>query len=439
MHVNELTASEHATRIAAHAAPERRPVLLLLSRMRFQVLAGVIVAVILPAFARSLYEPGPSFAINADTSTIGTLWAFMAGYLMFRKVTGFPGVRATAYIIPVFLAAYGLTVTGFFLLRLDYSRLQFLISLLSSTAFFYGVFIVVRRLKRMELAVIPCGDTSRLTSLRWVTWRTLASPADAAGAGAIVVDFRADLPDEWERVIADRALAGAPVYDARHVFESLSGRVQLEHLSENRIGSLTPNSIYDSGKRYVDLVLAVIALALLWPFIALCALAVRIESPGPAIFRQQRMGFRGRPFTIYKLRTMYERGERTETPEAQMTKAGDSRITPLGRFLRKTRLDELPQLINILRGEMSWIGPRPEALHLAAWYETVLPFYRYRHIVRPGITGWAQVNQGHVTGVDEVDIKLQYDFFYVKNFSLWLDVLVLLRTIRVVLTGHGAR
>ncbi|TIP99650.1 MAG: sugar transferase, partial [Mesorhizobium sp.] len=117
----------------------------------------------------------------------------------------------------------------------------------------------------------------------------------------------------------------------------------------------------------------------------------------------------------------------------------DTRITRLGQFLRKSRIDELPQAINILRGEMSWIGPRPEALVLSKWYEAELPFYRYRHIVRPGITGWAQVNQGHVAAVDDVLEKLHYDFYYIKNFSPWLDVLIVFRTIRTMLTGFGAR
>lgn len=439
MHVNELTAAEHATRSAAHGASEHRPLLLLIGRMRFQLLAGSFVAVALPTLARSLYEPGSSLEISLDQSLVGTFWAFLLGYLMFRKVTGFPGVRATALILPVFIASYGIAITGFFLLRLEYSRLQFLISFVLSVAFFYAVFIIVRRLHRMQLAIVPGGDTKRLLSLRFVNWRTLTSPSDAAQIGGIVADLRAPLPVEWERFIAERALAGAPVYDSRHVFESLSGRVQIEHLSENPIGTLTPNSIYQSGKRYLDFLSAGMALLLLWPVLALCALAIRLESPGPAIFRQQRMGFRGRPFTIYKLRTMHQTVDSSESLEGQMTKSGDSRITRLGRFLRKTRLDELPQLINILRGEMSWIGPRPEAMKLSLWYEGLIPFYRYRHIVRPGITGWAQVSQGHVTSLDDADLKLQYDFFYVKNFSLWLDILVLLRTVRVVFTGHGAR
>ena len=122
-----------------------------------------------------------------------------------------------------------------------------------------------------------------------------------------------------------------------------------------------------------------------------------------------------------------------------MTQDADNRITNIGRFLRKTRLDELPQIWNILGGDMSWIGPRPEAQELAEWYEGEIPFYSYRHIVRPGITGWAQVNQGHVTSIEDVEAKLRFDFYYVKNLSLWLDVLIALKTLRVVVSGIGAK
>ena len=122
-----------------------------------------------------------------------------------------------------------------------------------------------------------------------------------------------------------------------------------------------------------------------------------------------------------------------------MTRDGDDRITRVGRFLRRTRLDELPQVWNVLIGDMSWIGPRPEALALAQWFEEEVPFYSYRHIVRPGITGWAQVNQGHVTELEATRSKLRFDFYYVKNLSLWLDILIALKTLRVIVQGVGAR
>jgi lipopolysaccharide/colanic/teichoic acid biosynthesis glycosyltransferase len=170
------------------------------------------------------------------------------------------------------------------------------------------------------------------------------------------------------------------------------------------------------------------------------AMAVRLDSPGPAFFRQRRMGYRGFDFTMLKFRTMRVEDAEDEDPRlAAITGAEDLRVTRVGRFLRRYRLDELPQVINVLKGEMSWIGPRPEAIPLSRWYEAELPFYRYRHIVRPGITGWAQLKQGHVAQVDEVLEKLHYDFYYIKNFSFWLDLLIVAGTLRVILSGHGAR
>ncbi len=142
---------------------------------------------------------------------------------------------------------------------------------------------------------------------------------------------------------------------------------------------------------------------------------------------------------MYKFRTMNGEKPTADMLTAAMTKDLDPRITRVGRFLRRSRLDELPQLFNILRGEMSFIGPRPEAQILSEWYTAELPFYRYRHIVKPGLTGWAQVTQGHVAAADQVLEKLHYDFYYIKNLSLWLDVLIVARTIRTVLTGFGAR
>jgi lipopolysaccharide/colanic/teichoic acid biosynthesis glycosyltransferase len=192
-------------------------------------------------------------------------------------------------------------------------------------------------------------------------------------------------------------------------------------------------------RQALDWIVALAVLILLAPFLVALMIAIRLDSPGPAIFRQTRIGYRGRPFTMYKLRTMkVAEPKAQEEREHAMTKRGDDRITRVGHFLRVTRLDELPQLINILKGEMGWIGPRPEAAPLSAWYEAEIPFYSYRHIVRPGITGWAQVNQGHVAAVEDVSHKLHYDFYYIKNFSPWLDIVIALKTLKTIKTGFGA-
>jgi len=145
---------------------------------------------------------------------------------------------------------------------------------------------------------------------------------------------------------------------------------------------------------------------------------------------------------MLKFRTMRPRPKADGVDAAlhdAMTQSGDQRITRIGQFLRRSRLDELPQVVNVLRGEMSFIGPRPEAVALSEWYEKELPFYFYRHIVRPGISGWAQVHQGHVTDLESVHQKLTYDFYYIKNFSAWLDILIALRTVSVMLSGFGSK
>lgn len=157
------------------------------------------------------------------------------------------------------------------------------------------------------------------------------------------------------------------------------------------------------------------------PVAAVIALAIRLDSKGPALFRQKRVGQSGKPITVYKFRTMSDIGF-AEERNAAMIGEDDERVTRIGHFLRSSRLDELPQILNILMGEMSWIASRPEAAILCKWYTSEISFYRYRHVVKPGISGWAQVNQGHVADVDEVHRKLQYDFYYIKYFSHWLDV-----------------
>lgn len=408
------------------------------ARMRFQLFFGYLFAVVAPAIVRPNMEVYPDPIVQYDNSLYGTSAAFLLGYFIFRKLTAFPGVRASGYVLPAFAISYAGLGLLFWLLRLDYSRYQFLTSFLVSAVFFYVVFFIARRGKRLSLAIVPGGQVERLLSLSFVDWRPLRSPDDLPASVPLVADLRADLGEAWERLIADSVVSGRPVYDFKAVMESLSGRVQVEHLSENTFGSLIPNTMYASAKRYMDVVLAIVSLIQLAPIFLVVGFLIKRESPGPAYFTQTRMGYRGKPFTVVKFRTMRAAPAPGDASQ-QMTLPDDARITKLGRFLRRTRIDELPQIINILKGDMSWIGPRPEAMGLSALYESQIPFYRYRHAVRPGITGWAQVNQGHVTSVADVDVKLQYDFYYVKNFSFWLDLMVIFKTLIVVLTGKGAK
>jgi exopolysaccharide biosynthesis polyprenyl glycosylphosphotransferase len=190
-------------------------------------------------------------------------------------------------------------------------------------------------------------------------------------------------------------------------------------------------------KRTFDLAVGSVLMLLALPIMLIVGLMIAAEAPGPVIYRQERVGRRGRKFTLFKFRSMIVGAERDGKP----TWAGvnDARVTRVGRLLRKTRIDELPQLLNVVRGEMSLVGPRPERPEFVAMLSEQIPFYSIRHSVKPGITGWAQVRYYYTATVEDAAKKLEYDIYYVKNHSLLLDFLILLETVRVVLLGEGAR
>lgn len=409
-------------------------------RIRLQLGAGLLLALFMPLLLAKIGIIEAFGIFRPDASIPAALFGVVAGYYGFRKVSGYPGVRPAFHILPSFMLSYGAAVVALFFARLDYSRSFLIVSFVCCVAWYYVVYFKLQRQRIVTLGVVPCGKVSALYEIQGVRWVELTEPGgDMDHIDAVVADLRADMPDEWERFLADQALAGKLVLHQKQIYESLTGRVSIDHLSENNFGSLVPAVLYPKVKRVMDLTSAILALPFLVPVLLAIGLAIKLESRGPAIFTQERMGYRGRPFVIYKFRTMDPEGRTAHDRDAAITRDGDIRITPIGQFLRRTRLDELPQVINILRGEMSWIGPRPEAVPLSIWYEAELPFYRYRHIVRPGISGWAQVKQGHVSDVADVREKLYYDFYYIKNFSLWLDVLIAAGSIRTICSGFGAR
>jgi lipopolysaccharide/colanic/teichoic acid biosynthesis glycosyltransferase len=413
-------------------------------RIRLQLGVGLLLAVVIPYLVRLRQEIGPAGVGQPDleslnNSLVGTIAALVGGYYAFRRVSYYPGVRASYHIFPTFAISYGLVLVAFFFARLDYSRLHFLTSFMLCVFWYYVVYFKLQRQHTLRIGIVPAGAVEHLLEVPDVTWVMLDSGNKEQPHDAIVADLRADLPDEWERFLADRALAGSLVMHVKQMEESLTGRVAIDHLSENNLGSLIPGIVYAKIKRLGDLVLAAILIPLLAPLMLLVAIGIKLTSRGPILFVQERMGYQGRTFRMYKLRTMKVAEEVEDARLAAITRDEDDRVTGIGKYLRRYRIDELPQILNIFTGEMSWIGPRPEAVPLSRWYEAELPFYRYRHIVRPGITGWAQVRQGHVAGVGDVLWKLQYDFYYIKNFSFWLDLLIVARTARTILSGFGAR
>ena len=413
-------------------------------RTRIQA-AVAILLVLLQYLALVTFSSAAADSIELVYSTAaGCILATGLGIFFLRGVGQYPGVEESVYMIPGFCASYGLLLLTFILGRLEYSRILLTSSFIVNIVFFLGAYSALRRNTRLNIGLVQEGDYAALLEVDRINWRILSGPSDCVvGLDAISVDLRSEISDGWERRLADFALNGLPVYHSKHLLESLTGKVEIEHLSENSFGTLSPLHAYMSIKQALDMLIAFAGLVILSPVFALVALWVVLDSPGPAFFRQIRIGYQGKPFRVYKFRSMTVAPDQEPDAgailEAAKTKNRDQRITQLGAFLRRSRIDELPQLLNVVRGEMSWIGPRPEAQVLSHWYEKEIPFYRYRHIVHPGITGWAQVNQGHVAEVSEVKSKLYYDFYYIKNFSPWIDLLIMFRTIRTMLTGFGSR
>ena len=187
-------------------------------------------------------------------------------------------------------------------------------------------------------------------------------------------------------------------------------------------------------KRFADLLISAVLLICTIPILIPIALAIYLQDRGPVFYSQIRTGLFGEPFKIYKLRTMHQKAE---TNGPRWSGPNDQRITPMGKWLRQTRLDELPQLLNIIKGEMSLIGPRPERPELEHNLEAEIPNYRLRHLLRPGLSGWAQVNMAYASSVEDAELKLSYDLYYLRNYGPWLDLLILMKTIKTVLKGAG--
>lgn len=230
--------------------------------------------------------------------------------------------------------------------------------------------------------------------------------------------------------------AGIGVRSATWFWERRLRRVDIDQVPADWFEAVAKPSRGQSVVRAFDVLVSLGLLVLTLPLMLLTALLIRLDSPGPALYRQERVGLGGASFTLLKFRSMRADAEMRGPTWAQ---AKDPRVTRVGQFIRKVRIDELPQLLNVLRGEMSFVGPRPERPHFVEQLTAAIPHYRERNLVKPGVTGWAQVNYPYGASIEDARMKLSYDLYYVRNRSLLLDFLILVATVRVILFQEGAR
>ena len=241
-------------------------------------------------------------------------------------------------------------------------------------------------------------------------------------------------------LLFDCRLNGIQVLDESSFWEREAGCINIDDQDPGWLFSskgFRHGRIEEIRKRSFDLLLALAGLILALPLMLIIAVLIKFDGGGPVLYRQERVGLRGRIFTLYKFRSMHENAEDGGRP--QWATIGDPRITRVGRFIRYARIDELPQLLNVLRGDMSLIGPRPERPYFVQQLGAAIPLYSLRHGVKPGITGWAQVKASYGASIEDARVKLRYDLYYIKHQGLMLDLLILLRTLRVVILLEGAR
>lgn len=400
------------------------------------VVAGValVCAIVLPALYAALFY-GTFRDLPVDMTVhvfLNALCNFLVLMFAWNLVTR---ARSRApWLMVMTMITHGGLVFLVVLGRLYYSRpMLFTAALLS---FLGGIAVMWARdrLRHPRIAVIAFEGSQE--ALGWVAgpYDRIADPrADLRDYDIVLVDFDDERHRDWMSAVSSAMLAGQDVRHLAEYVEDRRGRVSIDHFQVDHV--MRPGqALYREAKRALDILLVVAILPIAGPVVALGALGVALTMGTPVLFTQKRVGYAGKVFTIYKLRTM------TRAPrEADATAVGDMRVTGVGRFLRRFRIDELPQLWNVLKGEMSLIGPRPEQPELARAYVSQMPAFAFRHLVRPGITGWAQIRAGYAANLAETREKLSFDLYYLKNASVTLDLEIAARTAFTLLSGRGVR
>ncbi len=401
---------------------------------------GILVALTLPVVAGGLGGAEMPASVRYALG-LGAAGAYLVSAVTVRRVRHLPEPNLPAILVALVCILYVLGMLVAFGLGGTVPH-GMLLLLAAAIIFFVGLWIVaIRRVVFVRYLVIPVGIGSELAEVNPIGLQldTAVEPLSEEGVRAydgVVYDDQAPLDRTWFDFVATCRFAQVPLRRAQEVHEAVTGRVSLRHLSEGFVERIPQYKIYDTVKRSLDLVGILVTLPIMIVLGSAAVIAIRIESPGRAVFSQERIGLGNRQFTLYKLRSMFNSAE-----EAGPRFAGedDCRVTWVGAILRRFRIDEIPQIWNILRGEMSWIGPRPEQPRFVQEFDRQIAYYRYRHLVRPGISGWAQVRQGYAADVTSTRGKLEYDLYYLKHRSFWLDLLIAFKTLGAIVTGFGAR
>lgn len=395
-------------------------------------------------YAPELYRPGRHmFNRLIQATAVGTIVLFCI-FFMIPSLKAWRGILlANTLLLPFFLIGWRSLFARWLRLELPSNRVLIIGS--GDLAKDIGADIYNRKVHGLKLVGFIDDDPAKLG-------HSIVNPGVIGGYGDIGRVARSEKVDRIIIALHDRRsklpmsalldckLKGISVEEGETFHERATGKIPLDHLKpswmvfSDGFKSLRSRKIL---KRFFDLVFSTVGLSIFLPVMLLTAVLIKIESSGPVIFSQERVGENGKLFKIYKFRSMRQDAEAGTGPV--WAGSDDDRITRVGRFIRKTRIDELPQLINVIKGDMSFVGPRPERPYFVEKLKEAIPYYEMRTVAKPGITGWAQIKYPYGATVKDALEKLQFDIFYIKNMSPLLDIMIIFWTIKVVLTGKGAR
>lgn len=399
-------------------------------------LTGLILLLVIAHYGFPFFENGrvvgPALPLLAGASIAYLILSIILSSLRAHPTSTHP------LVVNFVCTALGLLLfMGLAAARLYFS-LGFLTAYILFTNLWFSIeFFLRRKLGRYSFVVAPGGYDLFSETFPNCTLIPLPDPRELPESiDGLIIDFEQPLSEVWLAFVSRCILEGVPVISVDDFIETEKGVIILEHLNTARTISFQKNQLYVLVKQVIDLILVILSLPLWLPLALITAVLIRIESPGPALYTQLRIGKQGKPFRIYKFRSMRCDAEREG---AKFASHRDSRITRVGAVIRKFRIDEIPQFWNILKGDMSLIGPRPEQVPFVERFERTIPYYQLRHIVRPGITGWAQVTRGYAADEAQTAEKLAADLYYVKKCSFSLDFLITIKTIGTILTGFGSR
>ena len=409
-----------------------------INRSLLLLLAWIIFGVILVTALTSFFVYN-TFLFWNDMKTRTFISISIIIYLLFSilslRINRFSYREQLGLVLFILSVGMSVFLTIIAIGRLYYSR-SYLVYYYIFSFIWIGIgFYFFKNPKNSFFLLCPWGLCLELAKNSGRKWEMLETP-QLKKCDGIIVDLHEKIEPQWMRLIANASLINLPVYHAATIYEKTAGKVSAIHLNEGILSTYKVNIVYFRIKSILEKILIMLFSPLLIFAVILVSIIIKMDSKGPVFFIQERAGRKGKPFKMYKFRSMITESEKDG---ARFTSTDDKRITKIGNILRKYRIDEIPQFLNILKGEMSLIGPRPEQVVFSNKFEKEIPFYAYRHLVNPGITGWAQVNHGYAAGTEETETKLEYDLYYVKYMGFWLDLIVILKTLKTIMTGFGSK